>query len=95
MLNYFKVEAIAPTVYQRSSLYHFGMKIKEVGNGSFRAVQFFDTEEEAKSFLKTMAINYYDEFEGQSDEHLSNIDRCGFLEIDAVTAHIEEVFAEE
>jgi ketol-acid reductoisomerase len=95
MTTQFKVTATAPTVYQTSSLRRFGMTVKEIGNGSFHSEQIFESEEEAKAYLVSRAEMYYDEFEGQVDEHLSTIEKNGYLEIDAVTARIEEVENEE
>ena len=91
MKNKFKVTAKAPTVYQTNSLRRFGMAIKEMGNGSFLSEETFDSEEEAKDYLVKRAEMHYDEFEGQVNEHLSTIENNGYLEIDAVTARIEEV----
>lgn len=87
----FKVTAKAPTAYQYNSLSRFGMNVKKHGNGSFTAEQIFKSEEEAKDYLATRAQMYYDEYEGQVDEHLISIEKHGVLEIDAVTAHIEEI----
>lgn len=95
MTTQFKITATAPTVYQYNSLSHFGMNIKKNGNGSFTSEQVFDSEEEAKAYLVERAERYYDEFEGQVDEHLEDIEKYGQLTIDAVTAHIEEVEQEE
>lgn len=86
----FKVTATAPTVYQTSSLRRFGMKVNKLGNGSFNSFQIFDSEEEAKTYLVSRAEMYYDQFEGQVNEHLETIEKNGYLEIDAVTAKIEE-----
>lgn len=94
-MTQFKVSATAPTVYQIQSLRHFGMDVKKHGNGSFSSEQVFDTEEEAKAYLVERAEKYYDEFEGQVDEHLEGIEKYGMLTIDAVTARIDEVENEE
>lgn len=90
-MSKFKVVATAPTAYQYNSLSRFGMTIKKNGNGSFSSEQTFDSVEEAKAYLVERAEMYYDEYEGQVDEHLGSIEKHGCLEIDAVTAHIEEV----
>ena len=87
----FKVIATAPTSYQIQSLRAFGMEVKKNGNGSFTGKQIFDSEEEAKKYLVTRAEMYYDEYEGQVTEHLQGIETVGCLNIDAVTATIEEV----
>ena len=71
------------------------MNIKKHGNGSFTSEEVFNSEEEAKEYLVKRAQMYYDEFEGQVDEHLESIEKYGVLEIDAVTAHIEEIEEEE
>lgn len=91
MTTKFKVTATAPTIYQYSSLTRFGLKIKENGNGSFTGEMLFDDHEDAKKHLIDRATYYYDEFEGQIDEHLEDIENYGMLTIDAVTARIEEV----
>lgn len=91
----FKITAKAPTTYQYNSLSRFGMNIKKHGNGSFTSKEVFNSEEEAKEYLVKRAQMYYDEFEGQVDEHLESIEKYGVLEIDAVTAHIEEIEEEE
>ena len=95
MTTQFKITATAPTIYQLSSLRRFGMTVKEVGNGSFHSEEIFETEEEAKAYLVNRAEMYYDEFEGQVDEHLATIENNGYLEIDAVTASIDHVEEEE
>lgn len=95
MTTQFKITATAPTAYQYNSLSRFGMNIKKRGNGSFTSEQVFDSEEEAKAYLVERAERYYDEYEGQVDEHLEDIEKYGQLTIDAVTAHIEEVEQEE
>lgn len=95
MTTQFKIAATAPTSYQYNSLSRFGMTIKKNGNGSFSSEQVFDSEEEAKAYLVERAERYYDEFEGQVDEHLQDIEKYGMLTIDAVTARIDEVENEE
>jgi hypothetical protein len=90
-MKQFKITATAPTVYQIQSLRHFGMNVKENGNGLFSSEQIFDSEEAAKAYLVERAEKYYDEFEGQVQEHLEDIKKYGMLTIDAVTARIDEV----
>lgn len=85
----FKIKATAPTVYQINSLRSFGMEIKENGDGSYSSEQIFDTEQEAKDYLTKRAEKYYDEYEGQVDEHLESIRDNGYLTIDAATAIID------
>jgi hypothetical protein len=90
----FKITATAPTSYQLSSLKHFGMGFNENGNGSFSASKEFDTEEEAKEFLRGRAEMYNSEDPSGSDKKIADmndsIDKFGTLTLDAVTAHIEE-----
>jgi hypothetical protein len=93
-MTQFKVIAIAPTVYQYNSLRAFNMDIVSVGNGSFKSEQVFDSEEEAKAYLALRAERYYDEYEGQVDDHLKDIETFGVLTLDAVTARIDEVEVE-
>ena len=89
------ITAIAPTSHQLQSLRHFGMEIKKHLNGSYFSTQDFDTEKEAKEYLKTRAEMYFD---GNSDNDevdlikaLDRIEKHGSLTLDAVTANIEEV----
>jgi hypothetical protein len=86
----FKVTATAPTSYQYSSLAKFNLDKKENANGSITGQRIFDTKEEAKQYLIDRAKRYYDEYEGQVDEHLEDIENYDCLTIDAVTARIEE-----
>lgn len=86
----YKVVAIAPTTHQYRSLQHFGMEIQKNLDGSFSSEFIFETREEAEDYLIYSAEKYYDEFEGQSDLHVSDIKKYGTLTIDAVTAYIEE-----
>ena len=87
----FKVTATAPTSYQYSSLTKFNLDKKENANGSITGERIFDTKEEAKQYLIDRAKRYYDEYEGQVDEHLEDIENYGMLTIDAATARIEEI----
>lgn len=87
----FIIKAIAPTSYQLNSLRRFGLNVKSNGGGSHTGIETFDTEEEAKEFLTQRAEMYYDEYEGQVDEHIEGIEASGYLTIDAVTAKIIEV----
>lgn len=94
-----RISATAPTAYQLQSLRHFGMEVKNHGNGRYTATQDFNTEEEAKDYLKEKAERYFD---GNSDndevdliEALDSIEKHGVLTLDAVTAGIEEVAIEE
>jgi len=83
--------AVAPTVYQRSSLSRFNLQENVNGNGSYSGKMDFATEEAAKNYLSVRAQMYYDDFEGQATEHLYCIERCGSLTIDAVTARIVKI----
>lgn len=93
------ITATAPTSYQLQSLRHFGMEIKKHLHGSYFSTQDFDTEKEAKEYLKTRAEMYFD---GNSDndevnliDALDSIEKRGVLTLDAVTAGMEEVEIEE
>lgn len=90
-----RISATAPTGYQLQSLRHFGMEVNKNGNGSYSAHQDFDTEEEAKQYLKSRAEMYFD---GNSDndepdliDALDSIEKHGVLRLDAVTAGIDEI----
>ena len=94
-----RITATAPTSYQLQSLRHFGMEIKKHLHGSYYSTQDFDTEKEAKEYLKTRAEMYFD---GNSDndevniiDALDSIEKRGVLTLDAVTADMEEVEIEE
>jgi hypothetical protein len=86
-----RITATAPTVYQKRSLSFFNLNEKANGNGSFTGTMDFSSEEEAKEYLITRAEMYYNEYEGQVDEHIDDINNYGYLTIDAVTAKIEEI----
>jgi hypothetical protein len=90
----FKVTAKAPTVYQFRSLGHFFLNITE-GCGSFYGEKIFNTKKDAEQHLIECAERYYDEYEGQVDEHIDEIKKYGTLTIDAVSAGIEEVEPQE
>ena len=94
-----RITATAPTSYQLQSLRHFGMEIKKHLHGSYYSTQDFDTEKEAKEYLKTRAEMYFD---GNSDndevnliDELDSIEKRGVLTLDAVTSCMEEVEIEE
>lgn len=84
----YKITATAPTTYQFSSLQKFGMPIQKRFNGSFDSEMIFDSKKEAKLYLMKRA-NLHIEYD-KLNESYWDIEN-GFLEIDAVTAHIEEV----
>lgn len=87
----FKIIATAPTHYQLNSLKQFGLPLDVNGIGRYTCTKLFDTEQEAKDYLIERANLYYDEYEGQVDSHIDNINQYGILEIDAVTAYIHEM----
>ena len=86
-----RITAIAPTSYQKRSLSFFNLNEKKNGNGSFTGTMDFYSEQDAKEYLITRAEMYYDDYEGQVTEHIEDIERCGILTIDAVTARIVEI----
>jgi hypothetical protein len=94
-----RITATAPTAYQLQSLRHFGMEIKKHLHGSYFSTQDFDTELEAKEYLKTRAEMYfdgcYDNDEVNLIEALDSIEKHGVLTLDAVTAGTEEVEIEK
>lgn len=87
------VRATAPTVYQRTSISYFGMPVIANRDGSFEASQEFNSEEEAKEFLKERAELYLDNDPEATDEKklkmLSEIEQFGCLRLDAANASIE------
>lgn len=87
----YQVTATAQTVYQLNSLSAFGMGYTKNGNGSFSASMDFDSEEEAKDYLRSRADKYNDEDSCGSEERMSDMYKDiehGALRLDAVTAHI-------
>lgn len=88
-----KITAIAPTGYQLKSLTHFGMGYKKNMNGSFYAEKEFDSEEEAKEYLRQRADIYNNDDPCGSEDRLNDmyndVER-GCLTLDAVTASIDE-----
>lgn len=91
----FKIAAIAPTPYQLNSLEQFGLPITVNGIGRYMCMKLFDTEQEAKDYLIERSNLYYDEYEGQVDSHIDNINQYGILEIDSVTAYIHKMEDED
>lgn len=83
----YKVIAIAPTVYQLSSVNHFGPAVKQLG-GSYRFEKEFESEEQAKDYLIERAKMYFDE-EAELNEAISDIESCGRVRMDAVSGGIE------
>ena len=91
------IKATAPTSYQLNSLTAFGMGYKKNMGGSFSASMESDSKEEAKQYLRNRAEKYNDEDPCGTEERLtymySNIEH-GVLTLDAVTAYVEEVEAD-
>jgi len=91
------IKATAPTSYQLNSLTAFGMGYKKNMGGSFSASMQFDSEEEAKQYLRNRAEKYNDEDPCGTEERLTymylDIEH-GVLTLDAVTAYVEEVEAD-
>ena len=88
------ITAKAPTVHQLNSLSLFGMGYKEHKDGSFTASREFESEQEAKDFLRSRAEQYNSEDPNGSDERLADMYEdieAGSLRLDAVMAFIEEV----
>jgi len=89
MKNY-KITAMAPTVYQYGSLRHFGGDIKKHGNGSFSINIEFETEQQAKDYL-IERVSYYSDTEEELNEAIERIERCGSVQMDAVSGYISEI----
>jgi hypothetical protein len=83
----YTITAIAPTSYQFSSMLSFGMPYIN-SYGRFIASMEFDTEEEAKQYLRKRAEMYYED-EQELNDALYDINNYGHLTLDAVTASIE------
>ncbi|MFZ1786721.1 MAG: hypothetical protein WAT92_00355 [Saprospiraceae bacterium] len=90
-----RITATAPTAYQYQSLCKFNLNNNKNGNGSFTGTMDFYSEQDAKDYLINRAEMYYDEYEGQVDEHIEDIEKYGVLTIDAATARIEEIDQDE
>ena len=90
----FKITAVAPTSYQINSLRLFGLNVKSYPNGSYVGEEIFDTEEEAKNYLKQRAEMYFEDEESLNDA-LKDIERYGSVYLDAVCGSIEEVEEED
>jgi hypothetical protein len=91
----FKITATAPTSYQLQSLRTFGIGADKNGNGSFSGEKEFDTEEEAKDYLKGRASIYNESDPEGTEQRLAemhdSIEKYGSLTLDAVTANIEGI----
>ena len=77
------IKVVAPTVYQLKSLNEFRLSnTKKLGNGRTIAWQDFDTNEEAKNYLKNIAEEYYWDEPAQlernceSDFSIVTLDAC-------------------
>jgi hypothetical protein len=86
----YKVIATAPTVYQSDSVRQFGSPILLCGDGRQIFSRAFDTQEQAKEYLKERALMYYDTDEEVADA-MDDIEKYCCLTIDAVTASIERI----
>lgn len=91
----FQISATAPTAYQLNSLRAFNLDTKQNGNGSISGTLDFESEDEAKKYLKNRAAMYNDGDPEGTEEKLATmydrIEKFGSLTLDAVTAHINEV----
>jgi hypothetical protein len=90
----FKITATAPTSYQLGSLRNFGLNVKYYPTGSYIGEEVFDTEEEAKAFLKKRSEMFFDGNSDNDEERLSDaldrIEKHGSVYFDAVCGSIEE-----
>lgn len=90
-----KIEISVPTSYQSSSIYAFGIEVKQQLNGSLTASKEFESKKEAKEYLKKVVTHhynngrYFDTIKAYKSA-LASI-RGGSLTIDAATAYIENV----
>jgi hypothetical protein len=90
----YKITATAPTVYQLNSLRAFNLNQKANGNGSYTGEAHFETEEEAKTYLRARAEKYNSEDPCGTDDRLTDMYRdieSGVLRLDAVTAYVKEI----
>lgn len=87
-----RIKAHAPTVYQINSLRAFGLPTTNDGPGGFTGVDYFEDEDEATEYLKN-CVNHYYSSHGSEEEINEKLSDCesGYLELDAVTAHIQEL----
>ena len=94
-MNKFKIVAKAPTAYQLQSLRAFNLDVVKNNNGSYTGTSEFETENEAKKYLIKRAIMYYDDNETSLEDAIRDIELYSYLNLDAVTGSIEEIFEEE
>lgn len=83
------IEAIAPTSYQLSSIYSFGLPVKSHANGSYTIKEEFETKKAAQDYLRNRAENYF-EVKRDLIDAKQEIQR-GRLTMDAVTGYINKV----
>jgi len=89
-----QIKAVAPTVYQHKSLTLFWLDIKNKPDGSFLGIKQFETEAEAKDYLKQRLGSHFlnsDMTEETHNELNDGIIKTGTLTLDAVTAKITEI----
>lgn len=89
----FTITATAPTTYQLNALSAFGMGYKKGSNGSYTAALDFETDEEAKAYLRQRAALYNDGDPAGSEDRLAEMYadiEHGALRLDGVSAYIEE-----
>lgn len=82
-----QITATAPTVYQTQSLRAFKIGCKPNGNGSFTGKEVFPTIKEAREYLKTLAVDYYENDRKAIAWHMGP----NSLTLDAVTCLIERL----
>ena len=90
MKNTIHITAVAPTTYQYSSIRSFGMEVTKHWNGGYSARKEFQSREDAKAYLISLAENYAQD-EHQLIEMLEQIQERGCLTIDACMAYIDEI----
>jgi hypothetical protein len=89
-----KITATAPTSYQLRSLHSFGLRVNGHPGGYFTINEQFDSLEDAMEHLRGQAYKYNEEDPEGSDERLKEMYdsiEAGYLELDAVMAHIVSV----
>jgi hypothetical protein len=89
MTNY-TIKVKANTIYQFNGLRYFALPIILNPDGSYVSEIAFETIEDARQFLMDVADRYYDDIHERSEAYDSINSFWSCLEIDAVTAIIEE-----
>lgn len=87
------IEAVAPSVYQLTSLLAFGMPRRSIGNGAYACTMEFNNMEEARQYLRGRAEKYNDADPCGSSERLAGMIadiNNNSLRLDAVTAYIRK-----